>query len=79
LWCFVVWVRDLVESLEETPRETQVAPKNFFLANAFLFIKNLLDTPVPNHILPSILLGDMSAAGKMFSTIPWVSERTHLP
>ena len=66
-------------SLEETPRETQVASKIFVLANAFLFMESLLDPLVPSHILPHILLGDMSAAGKMFSTIPWVSGRTHLP
>jgi len=28
LWCFVVRVRDLVGSLEEVPRETQVAAKS---------------------------------------------------
>ena len=29
LWCFVVGVVDLMGSLEETPRETQVAAESF--------------------------------------------------
>ena len=43
LWCFVVRVRDLVGSLEEAPRETQVAAKSFVPTNAFLFVERLLD------------------------------------
>ena len=43
LWCFVVGVRDIVGSLEETPRETQVAAERFGSANAFLFVESLLD------------------------------------
>ena len=42
LWCFGVGVRDLAGSLEETPRETQVAAKKGPV-NAFLFVKSLLD------------------------------------
>jgi hypothetical protein len=45
LWIFVVRGRDLVESLEEPPRETpQVAAKSFVpTTNAFLFVERLLD------------------------------------
>ena len=32
-----------MRSLEEAPRETQGAAKNFVPANAFLFVKRLLD------------------------------------
>jgi hypothetical protein len=39
LWCLIVGVRDLVGSLEEIPRETQVAAKSFGPANAFLFVE----------------------------------------
>jgi hypothetical protein len=42
LWCFVVRGRDLVGSLEEAPRETQVAAKSFVPTNAFLFVERLL-------------------------------------
>jgi hypothetical protein len=43
LWCFVARLRDLVGSLEEAPRETQVAAKSFIATNAFLFVERLLD------------------------------------
>jgi hypothetical protein len=57
LWCFVVGVRDLVGSLEETPRETQVAAKSFVPANAFLFVERLLDQQLVN--VPVVLVLDI--------------------
>ena len=40
LWCFVIRVRDLVESLGVGP---QVAAKSFVPTDAFLFMEHLLD------------------------------------
>jgi hypothetical protein len=51
VWCFVVGVRDLVGSLEETPHETQLAAKSFVPANAFLFVERLLDQQLVNIVL----------------------------
>jgi hypothetical protein len=58
LWCFVVRVRDLVGSLEEAPRETQVAAaQSFAPTNAFLFVERLLDQQLRASRVPGGING----------------------
>ena len=57
LWYFVVRGRDLVGSLEEAPRETQVATKSFVPTNAFLFMEHLLDQQLSAFQVPEGING----------------------
>jgi hypothetical protein len=57
LWCFVVRGRDLVGSLEEAPRETQVAAKSFVPTNVFLFVERLLDQQLDASRVPGGING----------------------
>jgi hypothetical protein len=72
LWCFVVRVRDLVGSLEEAPRETQVAAKSFVPTNAFLFVERLLDQQLSASQVPEDINGQgLRGIGQpMFETFP---------
>ena len=46
-----------MESLEEAPRETQVATKSFVSTNAFLFVERLLDQQLSVSQVPGNING----------------------